>query len=136
MRLLRLVAAILLLGYVALNAVTVGAFAAFKLGFSIPLAFPIEVFDLMAATSWAQLGLIAVIAALYLIVSIKLMRRAKAFVFWAVAFVLDVGNLLWNRSNEAYQAVSDAGPNADYAIVMVNLVIGALILWLGRTHLD
>ncbi len=135
---LRFVVGLIVLAY-ALSALAAGAaVAAFKARhWSPPVDIAPEQLQLMASISWAQLGLWGAAILLYLIVAVKLFRRVKAFLTWSLAFVLSAVNWLWLRTSEAYDAATPPDlANIDYGVLVASLVVGMLILWMGRTHLD
>ena len=138
MRVLRIIVGLVFLAYALMSLVVAGAMAAFKVGvFSPPPDAPAEQLQLMADTGWPQLALWFIAVALYFLVAIKLFRRAKTFVFWAVAFTIDLVLLLWSKAGPSYEAaLSPEMLAADYGILGVNLVLGGLIWIMGRTHLD
>ena len=135
---LRFALAALTGAYALVGFVVAGFAVAFKLRrFSPPVDAPPGTLDFMAQISWPHLALWLLALALYLVVAIKLARRAKTFVFWAVAFVLDAINLMWTRTMDAYQTVAPPMElQAFYAFIAVNLLVGLLISWMGRTYLD
>jgi hypothetical protein len=137
-KILRLVLGLIMLAYALTSLAGAAAVASFRLdAWGPPDAIAPAVRDLMAAMSWAQLLAWAAAIALYVVVAIKLLRRVKAFVFWSAAFVLDVVNWLWLRAEGYFDAAIPAGlVYVDYAVLGANLLAGALILLLGRTHLD
>lgn len=135
---LRLLVGLVVLAY-ALAAAAVGAgVAAFKLDRWTPPAFVSpEELTLASTIGWPQLALWALAILLYLLVAIKLFRRVKAFLTWAMAFVLSAANWLWLRASPAYEAATPPDlANIDYGVLGGSLLIGLLILWMGRTHLD
>ena len=134
---LRIIVAGVVLVYALVSATLGGAIGAFKARlFSPPADTPPELLDYLASISWPQLALWFVMVALYLIVAIKLFRRAKTFVFWAAAFALDLVNWVWTRAGEDYELALSSLLWADYAILAAALGLGGLIWFMGRTHLD
>jgi hypothetical protein len=135
---LRIVLGLVVLAYALASLAGAASVAAYRLDALSPPGFvSAAARDLMGGVSWAQLALWAVAVALYLVVALKLLRRAKTFVFWSTAFVLDVLNWLWFRAAGFYDAAVPAElVYADYAVLGANLLVGVLILALGRTHLD
>lgn len=143
---LRIVVGLIVLVYALASGAIAGAIVAVKqgvwtapnelavLGRSIPTA---EEVQLALSIPWAQLVLWATVVLLYLIVAIKLLRRVKSFLTWALAFVLSAGNWLWLRANPTYENLTPPDlVNADYVALGASLILGVLILWMGRTHLD
>lgn len=129
---------VLILLYALASLAPVAMIAAFHLGrLSVPADTPTPRLEFMAATGWLQIAIWFASIALYLIVAIKLFRRAKAFVFWAAAFALSVITWLWAKAEGFYEsAMSPSMLYADYVILAANLAVGALIWILGRTYLD
>jgi hypothetical protein len=138
MRILRTLLALIVLAY-ALVALAAGtAVAAFKArAWSPPADIAPAELDLMASISWVQIALWAAAIVLYLAVAVKLFRRVKSFLTWSAAFLLSVVNWVWLRASPAYDAATPPDlANVDYVVLGASLAIGALILALGRTHLD
>jgi hypothetical protein len=138
MRILQYAAAMLLLVYALASLAVLGVFVAFHAQlWTPPENAPAGVIRLLAATSWVHLALWAASIALYLYVVLNLIRRLKTFTLWAVAFLLDLANWLWFHAGGRYdQALPASLAHADYAVLGANLLLGATVLVLGRTHLD
>jgi hypothetical protein len=129
---------LLVLAYALAAGAAVAAVAAFRLAaFSPPADVSPALLDLMAAVSWVQLAIWAAAVGCYVAVGVKLVRRVKAFITWSAAFLLDLVNWLWLRADGWYDAaIPPQLLYADYAVIGALLLTGALILALGRTHLD
>jgi hypothetical protein len=144
MRPLRFVVGFAVLAYALMSGAIAAGIAAVKLDVWKPSDWgigwpPIAEMELQLAASvpWAQLVLWAAVVLLYVTVAIKLIRRAKTFLFWSFAFVLSAANWLWLRASPAYDAGTPPDlVNLDYYVLGASLVVGVLILVMGRTHLD
>jgi len=88
---------------------------------------------LWAATPWWQLGASAAVAALFLAIGWRLVRRRPALGLYVAALVADA--VLWwiMHSAAAYQQVfTPTEVQIDYDIVLAVAVAGALIWWVER----